>query len=410
MYTDNVPITVYPFTRQDQGNEIIIGNPQTGVFLAVPPEAVEVLEALADGRSIREASALYEQKYGETADIREFVELLRSKGMVEFAGEEKLTSNETVPTARANRRYHFTGFPQGLAKMLFGKLALSAYLILPVVAISAILHNPSIAPGPRDLFFPDHRALTWSLLVLYSLASVFIHEFAHLIAACAKGVNSRIGISTRLWDLVAETDLTGLWALPKQQRYLPILAGILIDSASVSVLILVCFAQQTDVIALSSFSFRLVRALAFIYLMRIAWEFYLFMRTDLYFVVATIFNCKSLLSDTENFLRNQLARFFSSVRTIDQSVIPDREMRVIRAYGWVWIAGRVWAVTTFLWVTVPLCVGYTRNVAAALKTGYAADPANFLDAVALAAYFLLPTALGLVLWSRSFMVHERKRI
>jgi hypothetical protein len=42
--------------------------------------------------------------------------------------------------------------------------------------------------------------------------------------------------------------------------------------------------------------------------MRILWQFFLFVRTDLYFVAVTYLNCKNLLIDTRAFLRNQLAR------------------------------------------------------------------------------------------------------
>ena len=66
-------------------------------------------------------------------------------------------------------------------------------------------------------------------MTIFTYGGIFVHELAHLIAARAVGVNSRMGISHRLWYLVAETDLTGLWSVTRNQRYLPMLAGMIVD-------------------------------------------------------------------------------------------------------------------------------------------------------------------------------------
>ena len=45
-------VEVFPFTRQPEGDEVVIGRPDIGVFLALPAEAVEILDDLAAGRSV----------------------------------------------------------------------------------------------------------------------------------------------------------------------------------------------------------------------------------------------------------------------------------------------------------------------------------------------------------------------
>jgi hypothetical protein len=59
MYTRDSIVAVRSFTRQREGEEVVIGSPETGVFLAVPPEAVEFLDLLALGKSLGEVSDLY---------------------------------------------------------------------------------------------------------------------------------------------------------------------------------------------------------------------------------------------------------------------------------------------------------------------------------------------------------------
>jgi hypothetical protein len=246
-----------------------------------------------------------------------------------------------------------------------------------------------------------------TLWVAASYATIFLHELAHLIAARAVGVNSRMGISYRLWYLVAETDLTGLWAVPKQQRYMPMLAGMLLDAVSGAVLILALFGGQIATHTLSVFWVRLIRAMVFMYVMRILWQFFLFVRTDLYYVIAALFNCRNLLADTGVWLRNVLSHVIPWLSPTDQSGVPAAERRFIRVYAVLLVAGRLWAVFTLFWVTVPVTMSYLRDVVGAFRAGYSANPGHFADAVLAASYFLVPTVAGIVLWAGGILRQER---
>jgi putative peptide zinc metalloprotease protein len=401
-------VTVEPFTRQLEGDEVIIGRIETGIFLAVPPEAVELLEDLARGKTVGEAANIYRQKHGETPDLDDFLGLMETKGMVKPCdakhGEEQapVASQPPLPA-----HYHFSNFPQRLAGGIFSPLAVACSLILTAFAAGIVVRNPSLAPRPRDLYFPDYRTLSWTILILASYLTLFMHELAHLVAARARGINSRMRISHRLWYLVAETDLTGLWSVPKRQRYLPMLAGALVDAVSGSVLVLLLFSLDRSWLVLSGLSVRLVRAMLFIYLMRIVWQCFLFVRTDFYYVIASFFNCKNLLRDTEIYLRNQLARVIPFIEWADQSAIPASERRVIRAYSVLWVAGRIAALSLLFVITIPLGVRYAQNLARALRAGYSFNPSNFIDALALAIYFFVPLAIGFTFWIRGLARGER---
>jgi putative peptide zinc metalloprotease protein len=408
MFARDTVIAVMPLTHQKEGNEIIIGNPETGTFLAVSSDAAEVLNQLAQGKSVGQVSDLYQQKYGEKPDLDHLLSILQRKGLVGPTGEH--SRGERTP-ARAQQlsqpRYHFSNFPQPVAHLLFSRPVIGFYSLIVGLALTAIYRDPELRPAPADLFFPDHRALSCAVLIVFSYAAIVFHELAHLIATRAVGVNSRIGIGHRLWYAVAETDLTGLWAVPKRQRYLPMLAGILIDATSAATLVLLLFARRREWLVFSSVWMRLVRGMVFTYLMGIAWQFFLFVRTDLYYVIATVLNCRNLLGDTQVYLRNQLARIIPSVTPKDQSAIPRSERQVIRAYAVFWIAGRIWAVYVLLLVTLPVGVSYIQNLGAALKTGYSSNPSDFTDALVTAACFLVPIILGFMLWIGALLRRER---
>lgn len=400
MYTRDTVISVLPFTRQAEGEDVIIGRIETGVFLAVPPEALEVLDSLAEGKTIGEAADLYQEKHGETADLDDFLRVLETKGIIKpmVQGTDGDGAVATTSQQRPRVRYHFSSFPHRLAQRLFSRPVLAGCFAVIVLALAAAVRDPSLLPRPRDLYFPDRRAMTWAILITASYVTIFFHELGHLISARALGINSRIGISHRLWYLVAETDLTGLWAVPKRQRYLPMLAGVLIDIVSGSLLMLLLFAREQQWLVLPVLAVRLARGMMFTYVMRILWQFFLFVRTDFYYVIASLLNCRNLLKDTEGFLRNQLARIVPFIRPVDQSAIPESEGRVIRAYSVVWLAGRIFALSVLFVVTVPLAALYIRNLGNTFRSGFRASPSDFVDAFLLASYFLIPLTVGLVMW------------
>lgn len=409
MYTRDTIIRIQPFTRQAEGEDVIIGRVETGVFLAVPSEAVEVLDDLAQGKTVGEVEDLYRQRHGETPDLEEFLSVLETKGIVKpvIEGDNGSAASATSSEERPRVRYHFSNFPHRLAQRLFSYPVLAGCFALIVLALAAAIQYPSLIPSGRDLYFPDRRALTWTILVAVGYLTIFVHELGHLIAARALGINSRMGISHRLWYLVAETDLTGLWAVPKRKRYLPMLAGVIIDAVSGALLLLLLFAHEQQWLILSPLTVRLMRAMTFIYLMRILWQFFLYIRTDFYYVVASLLNCRNLLKDTEGFLRNQLARIVPFIRPVDQSAIPESERRVIRAYSVLWVAGRIFSVTMLLGVTLPLAALYLRNLSTTFKNGFRASPSDFVDAILLAAYFFIPLIAGIMLWLIGLIRRER---
>jgi putative peptide zinc metalloprotease protein len=407
MYTRKDCVQVYPFTRQVEGEQVVIGQVEAGTFLAIPLEAVEVLDDLAAGKSVGEVQDLYYQRYGEIPELEEFLGLLESKGFVWPGGSATGSGNAANPLNGRRVRYHFSGFPETLARKLFGKSALLILATVTAIACGVAIFEPALIPGPSSLYFPEHRAISIIILMMISYASLFIHEMGHLVAARAVGVNSRLGISHRLWYLVGETDLTGLWALPKRQRYLPLLAGMLVDIACSDLLVLLLALNHAQLVILPVFIVRLIRAILFSFFVRLLWQFFLFLRTDMYYVIASLFNCKNLLRDTEDFIRNKLFAigFFSSA--VDQSGIPVLEMRVVRGYSVVWILGRIAAFSFLLLISVPLAVRYVSSVSAVLRAGFAVDPYGFVDSLALAAYSLIPLTLGFALWMRSLL--QRKR-
>jgi hypothetical protein len=138
-----------------------------------------------------------------------------------------------------------------------------------------------------------------------------------------------------------------------------------------------------------------------IYLLRILWQACLFVRTDFYFVLTTFFECKDLMRDTERFLSNGVRRLLKRWPATDQSHIPRREMRVVRAFSVLWIAGRLVALAILLRIQLPTGWRYAKEIARVWLARNSLTPFAVADRISLAALALTPLGLGLFLWAKT---------
>jgi putative peptide zinc metalloprotease protein len=398
-FTHDQRITVLPFSRQNQGQEVIIGRVESGQFLAIPPEAVEILEDLAQGSTVGEAQALYRERYGETPEIEDFLATMEARGFVQRV--DALAASPSVATEPVQRRAHFDGLSAAWARRLFSRPVLIGASLVIGLALTAIALDPSLVPGPSAFYFESHRSLIIFSLFLWNLMTVFIHELGHLTAARAVGIRARMGLSHRLWILVAETDLTGLWSVSPRERYLPLLAGPLIDMFSVSVLMLIFWAQKIGWIAIPPVAIHFAQAIALGYLLRLLWQCLFFVRTDFYYALITLLGSTNLMHNTEMFLRYQIARATPWLRPPPLEDLPPTEARSVRLYAPFYVAGRILAFWSLFFITLPVLWRYLKSVATVLGGGYRHDPVGFVDSLVLSCLIAGPSVAGLVLWIRS---------
>jgi len=343
--------------------------------------------------------------------VADLLVALESKGFVRKREEEPAqglgSPTSTKSFSPANVRYHFTSISETAARRVFGPTSTFLYILVITAAFLLLVRDPTLIPDGRAFYFPEHRTAKVLFLFLFSLLSIFIHEFCHLLAARAVGVKARIGIGNRLWVLVAETDLTGLWAVPRNQRYLPLLAGPISDGVFASLIIFVLYIQDHGRLPLSSGMVEIVRACLLLYLARLLWQFFFFVRTDLYYVIALFFGCKSLMKDTQRFVQNRLSYLFRHRLKEDQSRIPPAEMQVVKAYSILWLLGRGLAFCSLFFFTFPALSRYIRDLFGALARGSGSDPYGFVDTLVVNMINLIPLVLGLSLWLASLLKRSR---
>lgn len=393
----DTPLQVLPYSVQPDGDQFVIGSLRTGRFFAVPAEVVAILDAFKAGRTPAEVHADYLQRNGEAPDLDDLIAVLSDCGILADAAAD---------VAAPPPRGHFNRLvTPALGRLLWNRYTLGAMAVIVAAAVVVLCADPGLLPGWRALYFPSETALQLLGVMLLGMASTFVHEMAHLSAARAAGVSCRFSIGNQLWFVVWYTDMSGIWALPRRQRYLPILAGPLVDLVSAAVIVLVLAAQQRLGWGFSPLTVSLLSALLFVYLLRILWQCYFFIRTDFYYALSNLLGCKRLLQDTEDWLRNHWRRWRGRGELVDQSALPAHERRMIPRYAAIWLTGRGIAFSLLLFVQLPLFASYLFLFWETLTAPGAAQP---VAATTWLAGLLFCTLLfaGLVMWARQLWLRK----
>lgn len=397
-------VVLRPFVRQPDGLETVIGLPARGVFLAISNEALEVLDWLAAGDTVAAAQARYREKYGDSVDLQEFLIDLEERGFLKVlpADQEAVAPPTSGSLGNVEAGSHFGWISQRFASRVFNRSALAIYLSVIAAGVGAAIGHPDLLPGWEILAFHEKILPIACALLAIDLLGTFVHEMAHLVAARAHGIGAKLGIGNRLWILVAETDLTGIWQLPPRDRYLPLLAGPLVDALTASLLVLVLYILAATAVH-SAAAVHAIQSVLLIYILKLVWQFFFFLRTDYYYVLANFFRCKNLMGDTEVFLNNQFKRLLGRHDTLDQSHIPALERRAFLLYSVIWVAGRLAALYIFIAISLRLAFHYVILIVDRLREGGGASPYNFFESIVISAISVLLFAAGCWLWVRSVL-------
>ncbi|MDJ0277739.1 hypothetical protein QLH51_13115 [Sphingomonas sp. 2R-10] len=383
---------VIPLTVQPEGDAFMVGSPQLGAFYQFPPEAVSLIDRLRDGATPddirRELSA---GRDVEEFDVVDFVATLEEIGFVRPLG----APSPTNAVSRPPRTISFSVTPR-TAALFFSRPAAVAYVLLAVTAAACAVRFPVARLHTDAFFIEDHLAATLVLLLALSSAATGLHELGHLLAAARRGVTSHLGIGTRLWNVVFEADLSGIFSLPREQRYLPLAAGMIVDllvASAVTILI-----TTLHLMGAPHFPIALLQALVLQIAVTVAWQFNLFLRTDVYFLLSNWSGHPNLDGAAREYIAATIHSLTASRFGYPQdTATPPRFLRMVRSFVSLWIVGRVLSLATLLFVVLPTLARYAERAWRTIHDP-AAPAGRGLDAALFAGISALLVALGLLLW------------
>jgi hypothetical protein len=346
-FAPHLPIRLHPLTFLPEHGEVVVGRTDIDSYAVFPQDGAALLRELQGGRTPAQAADWYADRYAERVDIDEFLGTLHALDFV---------TDDPAAAAAAPVRW------QRLGRVAFSAPAWLLYTALIAAAVAIWHADPRLAPHSHNVFFSHYLVVVELTVLGGQLVLTLVHECFHVLAARRLGVRCSVHISRRLYFLVFETVLDGLVVVPRRKRYLPILAGMLADVLAIAVLTVI--AWLVPAVA------GVCLALAFTTIPRLAWQFYFYLRTDVYVLFTTALGCVDLDTVTRGVLRNRLNRLLRRPdRLVDEEPWHPRDRRVARWYAPLHVAGYTASVVMLVVVIIPLSWRFFSAAAERLAAG-----------------------------------------
>ncbi len=393
---DNSRVTFVPFSWRTEGEHYIVWRKEGSNFIELAEDSFITLQLLQQGESFREVSERLEKKYGEKYDIKDFVSELIQLGFV--SSIDGIPLQVTPPRGKTisfiNPRY---------ARWIYSTPLLMVYIGLIVFAGMIFLSNREYLPKYSDFFFHENYLVVLSMSLFMGVILLIFHEFAHLMAGKAVGVDGFFRISMRLYFIVAETNLTRLWSVPRKKRYLPFLAGMLNDGFIIAILTIHRWASDQGLVSRIAFVYAFEKLIILILFYGIIWQFFFFMRTDLYYVIANLLGCRNLFGDSWTLILNNLFLAFFRNLKIPLS-IPRKELRIAKIYAPFMLITTVLSLGFFAVYGLPILIQLLLQAINMLMINSQVDLSTFLEGLILTVmmslqifgfvYFIVRTIFG----------------
>lgn len=389
--TDRSVVEFYPLHigQADQG-EHEVGRPDTGDFISLPPEGVQLLTWLQAGLPLGVVKEQFAEEYGQAPDLEDFLEALAECHFLRRVDDQVLEEMVPMSEVRPSRRgwVVLAQLPPERVRWLHSWPMYVVYAAVWIAVPTLLVRFPSLLPTPARAWVSQSVIANALALAVLGWGVVCLHEVAHMLAAKSYGCSSALTISHRLHLLVAQTDLTAVRTLPRRQRYGPYLAGMTNDMG----ILLLCLLLQ-----IAAIPSPLPAVLAYLAALDLVWQSAFFLRTDLYYVFATALRLGNLLQDTQRWLLNRAARVIGRPAPYDLSAVPPRELAIIRWYALFYLVGVGVVLGGFFILGLPLLLQFVRQAIMDMAVG----PTRlvFWDGLAFLALVLLNFGvLGWLLW------------
>ena len=399
LVTGSTRLELHKLAMRRDAEEWIVGRPETGEFIALPEDGRRALVLLGQGLPVQDVHARLLAETGTDIDVADFVVAIADLGFVASA------DGRALPQAPIPRPTLAWLMPQHVRWALHPG-AVVGVIALAVAAAGSLALRPALVPSYHDLFWTGQGALVFLGYAALSWLIIGLHELGHLITARAAGVPARMTLGTRLQFLVAQTDVSGVWAAPRRIRLTVYLAGLAVNLVIASACILALAAASP-----AGTLGRLLGLTALLSLQFIAAQLLVFMRTDVYFVLQELTGTRNLYADGASCLRYwaasgwQVASGRRRGRPADPSrSLAARERRAIRGYCVILLVGTTACIGFACAVTLPAAITLTSRSLRTLILG--AGAAQTLDATA--AIVLL--AGFQVIWLRAWWRRHGMRV
>jgi len=335
-------VRLQPLTYVDEGDSVMVGRPDTGSYGVFPAEGADLLRSLENGSTLESGAQRWHEVTGEILDVDDFLGILTDLGFI--------VEENGVRVERVQVRW------QRLARALFSPFAWLVYAAVIGIGLTTMVFDPSVRPNYGNIFFTSQLAIITVVLALAQFPLLLVHEAFHALAARRLNLPSTLGIGRRFYYLVAETRIDSLYSVPRAERYLPFLAGALVDAVGVGAFTALSAAGQHW--GAPAWLSGLALALAFSGVMRIAWECLFYLETDFYFAISTVSGCTDLHAAARHRVRSWIRRALRRPAKPADGDWSDHDLRAARWYAPLMVGGYGLSAGLLVVVGIPTAVQF----------------------------------------------------
>ncbi|MEU8174239.1 hypothetical protein AB0C14_15280 [Microbispora hainanensis] len=356
-------VRLRPLGFREDEDGWIVGRVDTGVCIEVPYAGKRAIELLGSGRTILATREELRAELGVELDVSGFVDGLAAVGMVASIGD-RVFADTGAPAPS------LPWITPGMVRWTLNPLLHCLLGLLVLGGVVAAVLRPDVVPRWHALLWSDHGTVVLLSEIALVAALVSLHEFAHLLTARAAGVPGRIRMDTRLQFLAAQTDVSGVWLAERRTRLTVYLAGMAVDASVLAGCLLTMALSGTN---------TLLSVIALTEMTGLALQFFIFMRTDLYFLLQDLARCRNLYADAAAFLLHLLRRAVRRPTAEPLTGLNPRQRRFVRIYSVLLVAGTALCLGVFLLISVPFTVALVaRSLGELLECDGLVDAADAL--------------------------------
>ncbi len=335
----NRKINTSPYLyRKEKYNLYFLGNTNRE-FVACSKTLVDIIDLLKSGQTISQVSS----KLGLNQDVViEGVSNLAKYGFLELEH-----SDTTTPTSQKPQM----PLPNQKLKLLTRVLLFLSVVSVVIILFTFMLH-PQALPTFDNFFWSKRISIDLFTFIFFSFVTLLLHEFSHFVFAKAEGLDSSFSISNRLNYLVVETNLKDIYLLKRWDRLLIYLSGTCVDVVTIGLSLMpILYLYSTDNIPNNLSLILLLKQFIIVQVSSILWEFLIYMKTDIYFVLENVLGIYNLIDFSKKLLLNT---FRNRDLWEGMEEIRKRERGMIFTYCLLFIFGTSIALIRYVIYHIPI--------------------------------------------------------
>ena len=349
--SDNSYVWSLPLVIQPAGKgKIYLGNPQIRKFIVTDEKWHHLADILPRPHRVEQIAKLLQEKDSTAflpstanSEVRVLLMLLTQHGLIRGIDNyplaaRKITVHSALTSWISTNAAHAMVHPM---VMLAEVIALFVSVIIPVSL-------PSFAPKPGDYFW--HPLISVNLLsgFVITWGCLYLHELGHLVVAKAYGVSGRLGLSHRLLFVVVETSFDDIYKVLPRQRIAIFSAGIGVDFLIIAISYGILSVQSWLLLTVPYMVFALIRQLVLLQWLAIAWQFFFFMKTDIYFIAKEFLQIENLYS----LALARIRQWFMLEKST--SILSFRDSLIVTCYSVFVVIGTLIAIVRYMVYNIPI--------------------------------------------------------